>query len=112
NDYGGFVVHVSYAAFNSFHSSSLLINVPYPKSELEIETLTFRDKLQPGTDETWSFKIKGPKGEQVAAELLASMYDASLDQFKPQQWQFSPLYQPQYYSQSGRSAYRAFYNAS
>lgn len=112
NDYGGFVVHVSFAAFNSFHRSALLINVPYPKSELQIETLTFRDKLQPGTDETWSFKIKGPKGEQVAAELLASMYDASLDQFKPQQWQFSPLYQPQYYSQSGRSAYRAFYNAS
>lgn len=112
NDYGGFAVHVSFAAFNSFHSSALLINVPYPKSELEIETLTFRDKLQPGTNETWSFKIKGPKGEHVAAELLASMYDTSLDQFKPQQWQFSPLYQPQYYSQSGRSAYRAFYNAS
>lgn len=111
NDYGGFVVHVSYAAFNSFYSSALTINVPYPKSDLEIETLTFRDKLQPGTDETWSFKIKGPQGEKVSAELLASMYDASLDQFKPQQWQFSPLYQPQYYSQSRRSAYHAFSNS-
>lgn len=110
DDYGGFVVHISYAAFNSFYSSSLRINVPYPKSELEIETLTFRDKLQPGTDETWSFKIKGPQGEKVSAELLASMYDASLDQFKPQQWQFSPLYQPQYFSLSRRSAYRAFSN--
>lgn len=112
DDYGGFVVHVSYAAFNSFYSSALTINVPYPKSDLEIETLTFRDKLQPGSDETWSFKIKGPQGEKVSAELLASMYDASLDQFKPQQWQFSPLYQPQYFSQSRRSAYRVFSNSN
>ncbi|TYB73893.1 alpha-2-macroglobulin [Bizionia saleffrena] len=112
NDYGGFVVHVSYAAFNSFYSSSLRINVPYPKSELEIETLTFRDKLQPGSDETWSFKIKGPQGEKVSAELLASMYDASLDQFKKHQWQFSPLYQPQYYSQSRRSGYSSFFNSN
>ncbi|MBQ0770069.1 MAG: alpha-2-macroglobulin [Bizionia sp.] len=112
DDYGGFVVHISYAAFNSFYSSSLRINVPYPKSDLEIETLTFRDKLQPGTDETWSFKIKGTQGEKVSAELLASMYDASLDQFKPQQWQFSPLYQPHYFSQSRRNGYRSFSNSN
>jgi uncharacterized protein YfaS (alpha-2-macroglobulin family) len=106
-DLGGFVVHYSYAYKNSFKSGRLNISVPYPKTDLEIETLTFRDKLQPGTDETWRFKIKGPKGDKVAAELLASMYDASLDQFKTHNWTFSPIQQPTYYSQyrlnSGRS---------
>ncbi|UKM65143.1 carboxypeptidase-like regulatory domain-containing protein [Flavobacteriaceae bacterium GSB9] len=107
NDLGGFAVHYSFAVFNSFQSGTLNMSVPYPKTDLDIETLTFRDKLQPGTDETWQFKIKGPLGEKVSAELLASMYDASLDQFKSHSWNFSPLYQPTYnphvYSQHSKS---------
>ncbi len=95
-DLGGFAVHYSFAAFNSYTANTLAISVPYPKTDLEIETTTFRDKIQPGTDETWSFKIKGPKGEKISAELLASMYDASLDQFKSHSWSFNPLYQPIY----------------
>jgi len=95
-DVGGFAVHYSFAAFNSYTANTLAISVPYPKTDLEIETTTFRDKIQPGTDETWSFKIKGPKGEKISAELLASMYDASLDQFKSHSWDFNPLYQPNY----------------
>lgn len=95
-DVGGFAVHYSFAAFNSYTANTLAIPVPYPKTELEIETTTFRDKIQPGTDETWSFKIKGQKGEKISAELLASMYDASLEQFKSHSWDFNPLYQPTY----------------
>ncbi|WP_336126944.1 alpha-2-macroglobulin family protein [Mesoflavibacter sp. CH_XMU1422-2] len=95
-DVGGFAVHYSFAAFNSYTANTLAISVPYPKTDLEIETTTFRDKIQPGTDETWSFKIKGPKGEKISAELLASMYDASLDQFKSHSWDFNLLYQPNY----------------
>ncbi|WP_449272396.1 alpha-2-macroglobulin family protein [Hyunsoonleella rubra] len=108
NDLGGFVVHYSFGVFNSYQSGSKSINVPYPKTDLEIETLTFRDKLQPGTDETWSFKIKGPQGDKVSSELLASMYDASLDQFKPHQWQFRPIDQPNYYAFSSNNANRSF----
>jgi len=111
-DLGGFVVHYSFAALNSFHSNTVKINVPYPKTDLEIETLTFRDKLQPGTDEMWKFKIKGPKGDKVAAELLAGMYDASLDQFKPHQWNFNPIYRFNYQSSFRRNAYRSFGNTN
>lgn len=108
NDVGGFAINYSYAAFNSFQSGTQSISVPYPRTDLEIETTTFRDKLQPGTDETWSFKIKGPKGDKVSAELLASMYDASLDQFKPHNWDFKPIYKPMYYSNHHRNAYQSF----
>tara|TARA_R110002033_G_scaffold47811_2_gene93422 strand:- start:3383 stop:9562 length:6180 start_codon:yes stop_codon:yes gene_type:complete len=107
-DLGGFVVHYSFAAFNGFQSGSLNIAVPYPKTELDIETETFRDKLQPGTDETWSFKIKGPQNEKVSAELLASMYDASLDQFKPHTWNFNPINNPVYYSRNRSNANQSF----
>lgn len=96
SDIGGFVVHYSFSAFNDFKAGSITINVPYPKTDLEIQTSTFRDKLQPGQDETWQFKMKGPKGDKVAAEVLASMYDASLDEFKPHSWSFNPIYRPNY----------------
>ncbi|MGB5555605.1 MAG: MG2 domain-containing protein [Flavobacteriaceae bacterium] len=98
DDMGGFAISYSFSAYNAYRSGSQLIYVPYPKTDLEIETLTFRDKMKPGAEETWSFKIKGPKGEKVSAELLASMYDASLDAFKGHTWSFNPLYRPTYYS--------------
>ncbi|TBN12497.1 alpha-2-macroglobulin [Hyunsoonleella pacifica] len=107
-DLGGFAVNYSFASFNSFHEGTEVIAVPYPKTDLEIETLTFRDKLQPGTNETWRFKIKGPKGDKVSAELLASMYDASLDQFKTHQWGFNPIQHHSYYSNLNMDAYSSF----
>lgn len=111
-DLGGFAVTYSYAAYNHFATGNLNIRVPYPSSDLQIETVTFRDKLQPGTDETWSFKIKGPKGNQVSAELLASMYDASLDTFQGHYWGFNPLVRPTYFSNRRANAYRCFGTSS
>tara|TARA_R110002050_G_scaffold300769_1_gene472395 strand:+ start:21263 stop:27400 length:6138 start_codon:yes stop_codon:yes gene_type:complete len=108
DDIGGFSIQYSFAVFNSFQSGSLNISVSYPKTDLDIETTTFRDKLQPGTDETWSFKIKGPQGDKVSAELLASMYDASLDQFKPHTWNFTPITNPTYYSYNRSNARQSF----
>ena len=107
-DLGGFAISYSFSAYNSFKAGSLSISVPYPKTALEIETLTFRDKLAPGTDETWAFKIKGPKGDQVSAELLASMYDASLDAFRDHAWNFNPLPRPTYYSNIYSDARQSF----
>ncbi|MCL5128655.1 alpha-2-macroglobulin [Algibacter sp. L4_22] len=108
NDLGGFTVNYSFAAFNSYQSGSVAISVPYPKSNLEIETVTFRDKLQPGIEENWQFKIKGPQGEKVSAEILASMYDASLDQFKRHAWNFNPIQNPIYYTQNNSRAQTSF----
>ncbi len=112
NDLGGFAINYSFSAYNSFKSGSMAISVPYPKTDLEIETLTFRDKLAPGTDETWAFKIKGPKGDKVSAELLASMYDASLDAFSDHAWRFDPLMRPTYYSNIYTEARQSFGVAS
>nr|WP_235843155.1 MG2 domain-containing protein [Maribacter hydrothermalis] len=108
DDLGGFTINYSYAYANHFQWKNHNILVPYPSSDLQIETSTFRDKIAPGVDETWSFKIKGAAGEKVSAELLASMYDASLNQFRPHSWYFRPLSQPNYYSQRRTNAYTSF----
>ncbi|MDB2606477.1 MG2 domain-containing protein [Zobellia sp.] len=108
NDMGGFAINYSYSAYNAFQYGTISVSVPYPKTELDIETTTFRDKLQPGTEETWSFKIKGPQGEKASAELLASMYDTSLDTFRPHNWNFNPLAKASYYSSMYANAYASY----
>ena len=107
-DLGGFTVNYQFVNHNSFVGGTLPISVPYPKHELQIETSTFRDKLQPGQDETWSFKIKGSKSDKVAAEILASMYDASLDQFRTHQWGINPINYRYYYSYNRSNANHSF----
>ncbi|MDH7444796.1 alpha-2-macroglobulin family protein [Aquimarina sp. 2201CG14-23] len=111
-DLGGFAVSYSFVNYNGYQSGTIPIAVPYAPTELTITTKTFRDKLQPGQQETWSFTIKGPKGDKVTAELLASMYDASLDQFRPHQWYFNPINRPVYYSYSQRKADISFTNGN
>jgi hypothetical protein len=63
--------------------------IPWDDRELSIELSTFRDKLRPGARETWTVTVKTPGGapegqtaEAAAAEILASMYDRSLDLFQ------------------------------
>ena len=50
--------------------------------DLKIELGTFRDKITPGQKETWSLKVSGENKDKVLAEVVAGMYDASLDQFQ------------------------------
>ncbi len=78
----GFVVYN-----NRFYSKGKQILVPWSNKNLKISYSTFRDKLLPGQEEEWIIKVEGNKKERVAAEILAGMYDASLDQFRPNSWQ-------------------------
>ena len=86
NDRGGFGVNQFYVKDNRFYVTSSNIYVPWSNKELNISFDTYRDKTLPGSEEKWKVKITGNKGEKLAAEMLASMYDASLDQFKPHSW--------------------------
>lgn len=76
---------------NRIYSGREMINIPWTNKELDIEYSTFRDKLQPGQQEEWQVKVKGKKGEKVMAELLANMYDQSLDVFAPNTYSFFPF---------------------
>ncbi|WP_353717428.1 alpha-2-macroglobulin family protein [Dyadobacter sp. 676] len=86
-DRGGYVVDYVFVKHNRIHTHAENIAVPWTNKDLKIEYETFRDKTLPGSMEAWKVKINGYKKEHVAAEMLASMYDASLDQFYPHQWQ-------------------------
>ncbi|MCI2229801.1 MG2 domain-containing protein [Polaribacter sp. MSW13] len=110
-DLGGFAIKYHFVNYNYFESGSLPINVVEAPKKLEIETDIFRNKLQPGQEETWSFSIKNDTNDKVTAEVLASMYDASLDEFKPHEWNFNPITpKASYYSYSKSEASNSFKN--
>ncbi|MBL7775221.1 MAG: alpha-2-macroglobulin, partial [Saprospiraceae bacterium] len=86
-DRGGISVSAFTVKNNRFYSASRQqIFVPWSNKDLTIRYETFRDKLEPGQKETWRLHISGAKKDLVAAEMVAALYDASLDQFLPHQW--------------------------
>ncbi len=97
SDRGGYGVNYFFVKHNRFYQFNHVIRVPWTNKDLKIEYATFRDKTLPGSEEKWKVKITGYKNEKVAAEMLASMYDASLDQFYPHSWN-EPSIWPAYYS--------------
>jgi TonB-dependent SusC/RagA subfamily outer membrane receptor len=107
-DTEGFAVHYSSVCFNGMNAGVLVGQISRENEEIEIEVTTFRDKLQPSGEETWNFEIKGSDREQVEAEMLASMYDASLDQFKAHNWTFSPFRRQGYYSYNRSRSNQSF----
>ena len=111
DDIKGFAIKYYFVNYNSFDTGLLNISVENQQENISIETNTFRDKLQPGTTEKWSFTIKNDKKNKVTAEVLASMYDASLDEFKAHNWQFNPINTTTYYSRgNSSSAHHSFGN--
>jgi hypothetical protein len=71
---------------NQIFTDEIPIELLKETKSLAFNVATFRDKLQPGTLEKWSFQLKANNSSQEA-EILASMYDRSLDQFTYRNWE-------------------------
>lgn len=61
-----------------------------PDKRLILTWKTFRDRLTPGQKEEWTLHIARPDGTPAKAQLLAAMYDKSLDNILSHGWDFSP----------------------
>lgn len=61
-----------------------------PKLNFSVES--FRNKIQPGSSENWSFQLN-TSNTKKEAEVLASMYDSSLDQFTRRDWNSLRFYE-------------------
>jgi len=91
NDRGGLGYSWLYVYDNRIYTASHQVAVPWSNRDLQMEWATHRDELLPGATEEWQLTIKGNKKDAVAAELLAGMYDASLDALKPHAWHWDRL---------------------
>lgn len=95
---GGFTVRVTYVRENRAYLNERIVDVPWSNKELALKWEHFTSKLGPGQKETWTAviqnqksQIQNPKSkiensEKAVAEMVASLYDASLDQYLPHNW--------------------------
>ncbi|MEO6830991.1 MAG: alpha-2-macroglobulin family protein [Chitinophagaceae bacterium] len=91
-DRGGIALSYITIKDNRVYTGSARVNVPWSNKELNIKWETHRDKLLPGAQEIWTMIVEGNKKDKVAAELVAALYDASLDAFKPHSWSLPSLF--------------------
>ncbi len=96
----GLVASFTFVKEGKLYTTSVNITRKQPDRLLNFKAETFRDRLLPGSSESWKFRITGPDSLPVLAEVLAGMYDASLDRIYPFDWYFSPVGAPYIYYMS------------
>ncbi len=95
---GGFTLHVTMVRENRAYTTSQKVTVPWTNKKLNVAWEHFVSKLEPAQKETWTL-IVGPslrKGGidsrsesptmRAVAEMVAALYDASLDAYQPHNW--------------------------
>ncbi len=80
---GPLYVHTTQVRDGHFYRHDATVQVAELPQPLQISLGTFRDKLLPGQRETWRVSIRQADGKPADAELLATLYDQSLDVFRP-----------------------------
>lgn len=83
---GTLYYHVAYLLNNRVHVNTFRWNIQPANKSLQIKTSSFRNPLEPGSQEKWTLEIKDAAGGKAAAELLSTLYDASLDPLAPHEW--------------------------
>ncbi len=85
---------------NHLHKEKQTVYVPEgDKNNPEIIVENYRTKLTPGAKETFTVSIK-TKDENTAAELMTTMYDASLDKIEKHEWRL-PYFEKRRYMRDG-----------
>ena len=88
-EYGdGITVSFGFMKDGIWYSKQVALKRPVPEKKLTLKWEVFRDRLRPGTEETWTMQILDAAGKPVDARLLATLYDASLDRLWDNPWNF------------------------
>ncbi|NLI37703.1 MAG: alpha-2-macroglobulin [Bacteroidales bacterium] len=81
-----------------------------PVQQLRLKWSVFRDKIHPGQKEEWKLNIQTPQGKPANAEMLAFMYDASLDKLTSHNIYGEVFYPRDIQNQNWRTSYQSRYD--
>ncbi|MDR0413167.1 MAG: hypothetical protein LBH61_05145 [Dysgonamonadaceae bacterium] len=87
----GITATFTFVKDNKAFTENVVIRRKQPDKRLHLKTEVFRDRLTPGQTEEWTVSIEDAARQPADAELLTSMYDASLDKILPHSWDFRPV---------------------
>ena len=86
-EYGdGITYTIAWVKNNKMYTNSGSIKRPLPSKKLKMQWTTFRDRLVPGQREQWTLSIKNPDGTPAKSQLMAVLYDKSLDAIAGTPW--------------------------
>lgn len=89
NEYGdGIVVTFVWVKEGVVYEHVQQISKPMPDKRLLLKWKTFRDRLTPGQEEEWTLTAERPDGKPADAQLIATLYDKSLDQIYSHYWNY------------------------
>lgn len=91
-DRGGVFMQEIFVKNNRVYTNTYTIIVPWTNKELQVTYKTYRDKTEPASTEKWTVTVNGSKAEKAAAELVTTLYDASLDQFLQHNWEIPNIW--------------------
>lgn len=91
-DRGHVIMNEIYVSDNRVYTITRQVSVPWSNKQLQVSYASYRNRIEPGSKETWSVSVSGNNSEKVTAELLTVMYDASLDAFKKHDWRIPSLW--------------------
>jgi uncharacterized protein YfaS (alpha-2-macroglobulin family) len=83
---------VSQVRNHRLYNLNRIVEVPWSDRQLSLHWKHFRDRSSPGAEESWTLQIRGENAAAATAELMATLYDASLDAIFPHQWQNLQLF--------------------
>jgi uncharacterized protein YfaS (alpha-2-macroglobulin family) len=63
------------------HYGQITVSVPWKEKELTVGLRPFNNELKPGQEVTWGVELKDAQGQPVKGEVLALMYDRSLEYY-------------------------------
>ena len=86
----GILVTYAWVKNDVCYTHSASITRPLPDKKLDVAWKTFRNRLTPGQKEEWTLIVSKDKKKIARAQILASMYDKSLDQIVGHQFYFNP----------------------
>ena len=90
-EYGdGILLNFIWVKKGVVYNHSMTIERPLPDKKLTLAWETFRDRLTPGQQEEWRLSVNGSDGKPADAQLMATLYDKSLDQIQQHRWNLSP----------------------
>ncbi len=85
----GLRVIATHALDGEVKTNNILLRKRVPEKRLSFHWDTFRDYTSPGATEQWTLRVVDAKGNPVRANVMAGMYDSSLDAFAPNRWALS-----------------------
>ncbi len=89
SDRGGIYINAYMVKLGRVFTHAHNVYVPFTNKDLDVKFSSFRNKLLPGEKETWQMIIKDKQNIAANAEMLATLYDASLDAFRSNDWYFN-----------------------